>query len=130
MPMTGAQRVEKYRQRQKERIAELELERDESVQERAQRLRQVVDLGEKVTNLQKSNKRVWTMYKNERARADELAEGEGVAAAALDWDKLRAMSPEQLKAWVKVGSTMSRQDHDDPTGNAIRWVEGNLRALS
>ena len=64
----------------------------ESVQESAQRLRQVVDLDEKVTNLQKSNKRVWTMYKNERARADELAEGEGVAAAALDWDKLIALS--------------------------------------
>ena len=65
MPMTGAQRIEKYRQRQKARVAELERDLAECRQERAQRLRQVFDLDEQVTNLQKSNKRVWTMYKPE-----------------------------------------------------------------
>ena len=128
MPMTGAQRIEKYRQRQKARVAEVERDLAECRQERAQRLRQVFDLDEQVTNLQKSNKRVWTMYKNEQALVRALRASYGEEdAAVLDWDKLKAMSPKQLQAWVKVGSAMSSKDHDDPAGNAVKWVEGNLR---
>ena len=68
------------------------------------------------------------MYKNERdanGLPDLLGEPKP-PVSAVPWNELKAMSPEQLQAWVKVGCTLARQGHDDPGGNATRWVEGNV----
>ena len=169
MPMTGAERVAKHRQRQKDRIAELE-QAVSNAQGQSPRLRQtqgvkqladeVVQLGrenlrlkgqvedlpsirfelmrseqdrlkliEQVDHLRTYNKRVWTMYKNQRARADSLLT-EAEPVEAVDWDTLAGMNPEQLSLWVKAGRKMATKGHDRPAHNAARLVTDTVGVLN
>ena len=173
MPMTGAERVAKHRQRQKDRIAELEqavsnaqgqsprrrqsqgvkqltdevmqLTREnirlkgqvedsekELLEKRWQLMRSEQDRLEwieQVDHLRTYNKRVWTMYKNQRARADSLLT-EAEPVETVDWDTLAGMNPEQLSLWVKAGRKMATKGHDRPAHNAARLVTDTVGVLN
>ena len=122
MPMTGAERVRKHREKQAAEVRDLRA----TLFERTLTMYKMV---EQIENLRRYNKSLRTQLENARALdwVDRLDQTDDLSPHI--WDALSDMTPAQLEAWVKVGRTLARQDDEDEApaaSRAVEWVHGNL----
>ena len=134
MAMTGAERVRKHRQKQKDAYDDLESRISELRRLYTKEMDNGYKLGDMAIandNLKRRNKAVWTMYAKMRAEHQECSNGEDSLSDGDDgisqehWDILATMSGDDLVKWAKIGRTMANKNHDAPVDNAIRWVDDN-----
>ena len=134
MAMTGAERVRKHRQKQKDAYDDLESRLEELRGLYAVQMdnhHRLVDAVEQIDNLKRRNKAVWTMYakiRDEHAECSGLEDFLSEDSAGLSpehWDTLTSMSGDDLVKWAKIGRAMASKGHDSPIDNAVRWVRDN-----
>ena len=143
MALTGAQRVERHRVKQRDRIAELELANEKlkdrvaelelAHEETKDRLRQVI-VDEFWLAQELQNQRVYS--KGLRTRIDRLTkwhEFNNVLGALgnddeppVDWEYLSGLDDIDLRKWVKIGARVDKQPGDtNPMHTATEWIKGN-----
>ena len=133
MALTGAQRVQRHRVKQRARIEELEAENERLTLANYALTDRVLELSEKNANLRTANKRVWTMYRNARDANffDFGAEFDyGGNSDRVDWDYLAGLSDSELRKWVKIGRRVDRQEGQDAIHTATEWLKGNAPVLA
>ena len=134
MALTGAQRVERHRVKQRDRVAELELANEELKDRLSQAKVDELWLVQELQNQRKYSKGLRTRI-DRLTRVLELNDVLGNVLGndgepPVDWEYLSSLDDADLRKWVKIGARVDKQDSDNnPMHTATEWIKGNDPAV-